>query len=259
MQIIGCQLAIVWEDKPANHHKVRLLMERAAPSPGALIILPEMFATGFSMKIARIAEDEERSSEHFLAHLAADFGVYVQGGVVNRGADGKGLNQAVTFAPDGSEVARYTKLHPFSYAKEDRYYLGGEFPVTFPWQETTVAPLICYDLRFPEVFRVGVRQGAALFTVIANWPQPRIAHWITLLQARAIENQAYVIGVNRCGDDPWLNYPGRSLIVNPRGEIIVTAGSEEGTISATLELPELLAYRREFPVLADIRPEFLAP
>ena len=94
--------------------------------------------------------------------------------------------------------------------------------------------------------------------MIANWPESREAHWVILLQARAIENQAYVIGVNRCGNDPWLSYSGRSLIVDPRGRIIADAGREEGTLSAEINLEELLAYRQEFPALADIRPEFVA-
>lgn len=258
MQIIGCQLNITWEDKPANHRKVYQLLEQAAPAPEALVVLPEMFSTGFNMKVGRVEEGEERLSERFLARLAADFGVYVQGGVVNRAADGRGLNQAVTFAPDGKEIARYTKLHPFSFAKEDRYYARGESLTTFPWQGMTVAATICYDLRFPELYRIGSRRGAMLYTVIANWPAPRESHWLTLLQARAIENQAYVIGVNRCGDDPWLHYSGHSLIVGPRGEVLADAGNDEGTISATIDLKALIAYRQEFPALADINPELLA-
>ncbi len=257
MRIIGCQVDIAWEDKSANHRQVRALVEQARPRPGALVVLAEMFSTGFSMKVPRVDEGQARPSEGFMARLARDFGVYVQGGVVNRGGDGRGLNQSVTFGPNGEELARYTKIHPFSFAKEDKWYAGGTGPLVFDWEGIKVAPLVCYDLRFPEVFRHAVRQGAQLFTVIANWPAARTSHWTTLLQARAIENQAWVIGVNRCGKDPWLAYSGRSLIVDPRGVVVADAGDGEGTVSAELDLEELLAYREQFPALADIRPEFL--
>lgn len=259
MQIIACQFDIAWEDKSANHRKVRALLEQSSPPAGSLVVLPEMFSTGFSMKVARVAEGETRASERFLMNLATEFRVYLLGGVVNRAGNGRGLNQCLCFAPDGSEIARYTKLHPFSYSKEDQYYDAGDAPLTFSWQGALVAPIICYDLRFPEIFRITASRGAMIYTVIANWPQARVAHWLALLRARAIENQAYVVGVNRCGDDPWLHYPGRSLIVDPRGEIVADASGGEGTISAAIDLEELSAYRREYPALADIRPEFLAP
>jgi predicted amidohydrolase len=257
MQIVGCQLDIVWEDKVANHARVRGLLERSTLEPGALVVLPEMFATGFNMQVHEVDEGASRPSERFLAELAGDFDVFVVAGVVHRGADGRGLNQAVVFGPDGSEITRYTKLHPFSFAKEDRYYASGATMVTFSWQGITVAPTICYDLRFPEVFRVGALAGAMLYPVIANWPSAREQHWLSLLQARAIENQAYVIGVNRCGRDPWLPYPGRSLIVDPRGKILADGGREEGLIEAVVDAEALLAYRREFPALNDIRSDLL--
>jgi len=116
-----------------------------------------------------------------------------------------------------------------------------------------VAPFICYDLRFPELFRMAVRQGAQLYVVIANWPASRVHHWVTLLQARAIENQAYVVGVNRCGSDPKVAYAGRSLVVSPRGVILADAGGGERVLSAELDLAALQAYRAEFPVLQDMR------
>ena len=112
---------------------------------------------------------------------------------------------------------------------------------------------ICYDLRFPEAFRSVVRRGAEVLVVIANWPEPRRDHWRTLLQARAIENQCYVVGVNRTGTDPKLSYSGDSMIVAPRGEVLADAGSDERVISAELDGEALRAYRAEFPVLSDIR------
>jgi predicted amidohydrolase len=267
MQIIGCQTDICWHDKPANFAAVRALLAGARAAPPALIVLPEMFATGFSMQVTDIAETADGPTNRFLAELAAEHRSYVIGGVVgmapgdgNAGreaSEGRGRNQAAVFDPSGKQAARYDKLHPFSFAGENEYYSGGQDVVLFdcgPWR---VAPLVCYDLRFPEVFRRAARLGANLLVVIANWPAPRVAHWTQLLIARAIENQAYVVGVNRAGHDPKLAYPGRSLIVDPRGQVVVELDEQPGLMTATLDLAALEEYRRQFPALADIRPEFL--
>jgi omega-amidase len=178
------------------------------------------------------------------------------GGVVTSAPDGRGYNQAVVVGPDGTALARYSKMQPFSLGGEAKNYTAGDQPVFFAWQGLIVAPFICYDLRFPELFRSAVRGGAQLFTVIANWPHMRIHHWVTLLQARAIENQAYVAGVNRCGTDPKFTYNGRSIIVDPHGTILADAGDGEGMISAEIS-PEIVnKWRAEFPALQDIRPAF---
>ena len=254
MYVVCCQLNIIWENKPANHDKVHVLIEKAAPRHDSLVILPEMFSTGFSMNVATISDSDSRETQNFLATLAADYGLYVVGGVVSTAPGSRGFNECVAFSPDGVEIARYRKMHPFTLAGESEHYAAGGAVQVFPCHEFKIAPFICYDLRFPEVFRDAVRRGATLYTVIANWPTPRVEHWVTLLKARAIENQAYVVGVNRCGDDPHLSYPGRSMIIDPRGQILAEAGSQEGTISADLDLNALTDYRRGFPFLQDIRP-----
>ena len=257
MQIIGCQTDICWHDKEANFAAVRKLLTGARIAPPALIVLPEMFATGFSMHVGDIAETAAGPANRFLAELAALHRSYAIGGVVGLGPDGRGRNQAAVFGPDGAELARYDKLHPFSYGDETKYYSGGQDIALVecgPWR---VAPLVCYDLRFPEIFRRAAQRGAELLVVIANWPAARVAHWTQLLIARAIENQAYVVGVNRCGHDPKLVYPGRSLIVDPRGEIVAQLDDQPAIMTGSLDLAALEEYRRRFPALADIRPEFL--
>lgn len=257
MQIIGCQLDIAWEDKPANFARVRSLLATTAVEPGALVVLPEMFATGFSMHVDTIAESEDGPTERFLSELAREHQCFVMAGVVTRAADGRGRNEALVIGPTGNPTARYCKLHPFSYAGETKHYQAGEGIILFPCHDFQVAPLVCYDLRFPEIFRQAVRKGAQLLVVIANWPEPREAHWLALLKARAIENQAYVVGINRTGPDPHVGYAGRSLIVGPRGETLAEAGSAPQLIMARVELAPLVEYRQQFPALADIRPEFL--
>lgn len=257
MQVVCCQLDIVWENKPANHAKVRALLDRAAAPRGSLVVLPEMFATGFSMDVKTVTDTGSRETYDFLAKTAPDYGVFLVAGIVQTAGDTRGRNECVVFSPDGENVAHYCKIHPFSYAGETNHYVSGEKLTLFKWHDVTVAPFICYDLRFPEIFRAAVLQGAQMFTVIANWPASRVHHWITLLKARAIENQAYVAGVNRCGDDPKLAYSGHSMIIDPRGNVIADAGEEEGVISAEIDAQALGQYRREFPFLNDIHTDYV--
>lgn len=247
------QLDCVWENKPASHDRVRHRLEARPPAPGSLVMLPETFSTGFSTNLAATAQGEPPEDELFLAGLARQYQAYVMGGVVHRISPDQGQNQSVTFAPDGQLVARYVKMQPFSGAGEDKIHVAGHEVVTFPWQGFTVAPFVCYDLRFPEHFRRAVDQGANLLAVIASWPVKRDRHWQILLQARAIENQAYVVGVNRCGSDPGYYHSGRSIVVDPHGVIVADAGEQERVVTAAVELDTVLNWRRDFPALRDRR------
>ena len=257
MYLAGVQLDIVWENKRANHEKVRALVGAAELPKRALLALPEMFATGFSMNVAEIAQSEQRETEVFLAGVAKECGIFVCGGVVVRGADGRGLNQSVTFDPAGALLARYSKIHPFSYGGETLQYSAGTDVILYGLGDVTVAPFVCYDLRFPEIFRNGAKRGAQLYTVIANWPEPREAHWLALLKARAIENQAFVLGVNRCGRDPKLAYSGRGQLIDPRGNVLADGGNAECVFGAEIDLASLLAYRKDFPALQDMKSGWL--
>jgi omega-amidase len=253
MRLVGCQLEIAWENPPANCAKVHALCSKAEIPPGSLIVLPEMFATGFSMHLAATLEQPPSETERFVESLAREHQSWVIAGMIAAGKDGKGRNEAVVFSPEGFRIARYCKWHPFPLAGEQECHEAGEEIVTFDWNGLSTAPFICYDLRFPELFRAGVRQGAQLFAVMANWPSKRHRHWINLLQARAIENQAYVIGVNRCGSDPMHQYTGQSVIIDPHGEIVADAGEREGIISAEVDVACVTGWRKEFPALRDMR------
>lgn len=257
MKIFCVQSNIAWEDKSANYNRAEALLAGKEIPAGSLVVFPEMFPTGFSMNVPAVRETEQGETEAFLSGLARRRGIFVQAGLVTANAAGRGRNESVTFSPQGERLARYAKLHPFSLGGETQHYDAGSEIITFPWQGFAVAPFICYDLRFPEIFRVAAKKGAQLFTVIANWPVKREHHWILLLRARAIENQAYVAGVNRCGADPSYIYSGRSMIVDPHGEIIADAGNEEGVISAEVEMDAVVSWRRDFPALRDMRAEFL--
>ncbi|MGI8602585.1 MAG: nitrilase-related carbon-nitrogen hydrolase [Verrucomicrobiales bacterium] len=219
LTVLLCQVDLVWEDKSATFAKVCGLVRAAGPPPGSLIVLPEMFATGFSMNHAAIAEAPRGETEAFLRELAEETKSCVLGGLIAV-EDGAPRNQALALAPTGEVLARYSKQRPFSLANEDAHYPAGDETVVFDWAGFRIAPFVCYDLRFPELFRAAVAKGATLFAVIANWPIAREAHWLTLLEARAIENQACVLGVNRSGDDPHFHYGGRSVAVDPHGLIV---------------------------------------
>ncbi len=245
------QIDSVWEDRAANHAKARKLVAEANPQPGSLVILPETFSTGFSMNLPVTAEPEGGLAETLLRELSAQYQCCVIGGVVTKTQDGPGMNQALAIAPDGTVLARYTKNYPFSLIGEDKTHAAGTDVGVFEWQGLRIAPLICYDLRFPELARKATQAGAEVLIYIAAWPVKRIQHWITLLQARAIENLAYAIGVNRCGTDPQFTYTGRSLVADPQGVVIADAADREGSISARIDLSVVREWREQFPALRD--------
>ncbi len=256
MRLIGCQLNLIWENKLANYAEADRLLKRHAIAPGSLVALPEMFASGFTMNVAAAQEATPSLTERFLSEKARQYGAFFMGGLVSAGPGKKGWNEAVVFDPTGTLIARYKKIHPFALGKEAEHYAAGHQIATFDWHGFKAAPFICYDLRFPEIFRLAARSGVHLFIVIANWPIMRIQHWVTLLQARAIENQAYVLGVNRTGTDPKLTYSGRSIIVDPHGEILADAGETEAIISADASLEAVNEWRSQFPALRDMHDEF---
>ena len=256
MYVIAVQLDIVWHDKTANHDRVRRMLAGAHVPPGTLLVLPEMFATGFSMDVAHVADDPRRETEQFLHALAREYDACVIGGLVTRSEDGRGRNEALIAFPDATSQ-RYRKIQPFTPGGESDHYAAGGEIVLFDWQGFRIAPFICYDLRFPELYRIAMLRGAQTLVTIASWPVAREEHWVALLRARAIENQCYVVGVNRAGRDPNFTYPGRSHLLGPKGGTIADAGTKEGIIAADLSLDGLLEYRRELPFIVDTRGEFL--
>src|SRR4051812_16346234 len=170
MNVYLVQLDIAWEDRASNHATVTAALEKARPAPGSLIVLPEMFSTGFSMRLEVTAQNDDREDEAFLASLARTHRSCVIGGVVSPIMDGKARNESVAFGPDGTLLARYAKIQPFMLGGEGNVHESGDTVVTFNWQGFTVVPLVCYDLRFPEHFRAAVRIGVNLMVVIASWP-----------------------------------------------------------------------------------------
>lgn len=244
------QSDIIWEDKPANFHRVRELVKHAEPAPGGLIVLPEMFATGFSRDLQVTAESADGPTTEFARQLAAETHCAVMAGLVLK-QESRAHNVSLTIAPNGSTLCHYEKRHPFTLGGEHTAHAAGGETKTFEWQGVRIAPLVCYDLRFPEVTRDAARQGVDLFVCIASWPVKRVQHWITLLQARAIENLAWVAGINRTGTDPDFTYPGRSLVVDPHGVIIADASDREQVLSTTIDTEVSTSWRQQFPALRD--------
>lgn len=253
MQVIGIQLETVWENKAANHQRVTELLSAKACEPGSLIVLPEMFDTGFSSDLAVTAQTNARESESFLKTLARQTECAVLAGVVGENVNGQASNLAVAFAPDGTELVRYRKMQPFTPAEEDVHYGAGNEHRIFEWDGVRIAPFVCYDLRFPEVFRPAAKDGAELIVLMACWPCARSEHWVRLLQARAIENQAYVIGVNQCGADPSFRYDGRSTAFDPHGNQLFEADAAEQTFTVPVDAKVVQDWRSAFPALRDMR------
>lgn len=250
MKIAACQWDLAWEDREANYRRARELLAGAGEVD--LAVLPEMFATGFSMDVETVAEPDPSPGLAFLREVAGAHDCAALGGLVSRDDDGRSGNELRALAPDGSELVRYRKNRTFRFTGESDHYRRGTELALFEWRGVKIAPLICYDLRFPELFRRLAARGAELFVVIASWPTVRAEHWTTLLRARAIENLAAVVGVNRCGADPANDYPGRSLVIDPLGEIIADGGGEPGRIEAEIDLAALRQWRDTFPALLDL-------
>jgi predicted amidohydrolase len=251
MKVAAIQHDIDWEDGPATRKRVTPLIAQAVAAGARLIALTEMYATGFSMRPDRVAEGEGGPNEQFLVDQARLHSCWLVGSIAQRSDDGRPRNVAVLAAPDGT-VHRYAKIHPFSYAGEhERYDAGSEF-LTVDVEGVNVSVFICYDLRFADEFWA-LAHDTDLYVVVANWPAPRREHWRTLLRARAIENQAYVLGVNRVGAVKELDHVGDSAIIDPLGRTLAEASIGEAVLVAEIT-PQLLREIREtLPFLRDRR------
>ena len=252
MKVAAVQHDIIWEDAAATRERVRPLIARAAGNGARLIVLPEMYATGFSMHPERIAEDEGGPNEQFLREQAAEHDAHLIASIAQRGADGRYRNNAVVAQRDGS-VARYAKIHPFSFAGEHERYAAGTDFLTITLDDLRVSVFVCYDLRFANEFWA-LAADTDLYVVPANWPEPRHQHWRALLHARAIENQAYVLGVNRVGPAVDLPHVGGSALIDPMGQRLVEGGADEAVLVADADAASVEQTRTAYPFLADRRP-----
>jgi predicted amidohydrolase len=252
MIVAGVQFDIAWEDPAASFARAAPLLQEAAARGARLIALPEMFATGFSMRAEAMAA-HAATIRTFLAGTASAWGVWLVGGYAAPGAQ-RPANICGVFSPDGDEVLRYRKIHPFSLAGETTNYEAGDALATTEIEGLRVTPLICYDLRFPELFRAAAT-STDLFVVIANWPTRRSHAWRTLLAARAIDCQAWVLGVNRVGRADGHPHRGDTSLFDPWGTLTASLGDESGLVVGEVDAEAVRHARERLPFLSDRRPE----
>jgi omega-amidase len=242
------QSDLTWEKSDANLARFDARIDDL-DRPTDLIVLPEMFSTGFSMRADALAEPMNGAAVQWLRDKAAAKGVTITGSLMIE-ADGGYRNRLIWARPDG-ELSVYDKKHLFRYAGEDKTYTAGQHHLTVMLKGWRIRPFICYDLRFP-VWTRNLNQAYDLALFAANWPARRSAHWQVLLRARAIENQAYVIGVNRVGiDAASLYHDGCSAVVSPTGEVLFEKRDHEVLHTVTLSRQALEDYRSQFPAWMD--------
>ena len=243
------QYSPVWEDKFESIKKLESLL-RGSEAVN-LLILPEMTLTGFTMKSKDFAEELEGESYLFFSSIAKEKKCAVMYGVIEKGKK-KNFNTLVHLNNQGKIIASYRKIHPFSYSKENIFYGKGKETVITKVKGIKIGLSICYDLRFPELYRFYAKEKVHLIVDIANWPDTRIEHWRSLLKARAIENQCYVAGINRVGDDPKLHYNGFSSVFDPMGKEIVSVENDEKIITVEIDKTYVDELRKKLPFLNDM-------
>ncbi len=252
MIVAGIQLDIAWEQPEVNFRCARELVERAAAGGARLVALPEMFATGFAVR-SETAPAHAGDVRRFLVELAQRHRLWVLGGYAEPG-EARPANSCSLIAPDGSEVLHYRKIHPFSLAGEHERFAAGDTIETADVEGVRVTPLICYDLRFPELFRTAA-SGTDLFVVIANWPERRGHAWRTLLAARAIDGQCWLLGVNRVGEAEGIDHRGDSALVDPMGEVVAALAEAPGLVVGEVDPVRVREVRDRFGFLSDRRPD----
>ena len=248
-QITVCQVQpeLVWENIDANLAMLEGLLEKV-PAGTDLVILPETFSTGFTMQSDRFAEDKDGKAVNWMQRMAREKQSYISGSLIIRAGDAI-FNRLFWVSPDGIE-GHYDKRHLFRMGREEKHFIPGTERPVFTLGNFRFLPQICYDLRFP-VFSRNRGDYDVLFYV-ANWPAPRQQVWETLLRARAIENQSYVLGTSRVGPDGLgVAHEGGSCAIDPLGKLIHKMDDQPGIQTCTLDLNKIRDFRKKFPVWKD--------
>lgn len=255
LKICAVQYDIVWENPKANFDIISKLLDNEQLDNIDLIILPEMFNTGFSMTGIPIAEYIDGDSIQFLKHIAGQYNAWVIASLAIV-EDGLIYNRLIVASKQKVEFF-YDKTHLFSLAGEDQVFRRGKEKLVFDYKGWSICPLVCYDLRFPMwSFNI---ESIDLYIYIASWPSTRIHHWSTLLTARAIENQSFVIGLNRVGaDNNNLIYNGRSAIFSFDGTKIMESEGQSCSMTQILDKKAQSEYKMKFPFIKDaVLPKYL--
>ncbi len=252
MQIAVVQHEIEWESPEQNFAALRSQIDEAAATGARLIALTETFSWGFSMNTEYVHEPADGPSTRFLQEEAARTGSWIVGSIPVKEPGANRPNNRMTFAGPDGELHVYNKMHPFSYSGEDKSYLAGDAPMTITIDGLRISAFVCFDIRFADDFWA-LAHDTDCYLVIANWPATRRNHWTSLLMARAIENQAWVVAANRVGSDPNVEYAGDSRIIDPFGELVAELPDVAGVISADVTAERVSQVRTDFPFLNDRR------
>jgi omega-amidase len=243
------QQPLVWHEPAANRTRLAGLLEPLAGRTD-LIVLPETFTTGFSMDVARLGEPAGGPSCDWLLERAAALNAAITGSVITAAA-GRYYNRLLWATPAG-ELRHYDKRHLFRMGREHEHFTPGKSAASLEWRGLAICPLVCYDLRFPVFSRRRPELDYELLVYVANWPAARGYAWTQLLRARAIENQAYVVGVNRVGPDgAGVDYAGGSAVLDYGGKPLAELGAEPALVTVTLDVARLRAFREKFPAQLD--------
>ncbi|KAB8142409.1 carbon-nitrogen family hydrolase [Chloroflexia bacterium SDU3-3] len=249
------QMDIVLGEPEQNTMALQALAADARGQQVDLLVLPELWSTGYMLERAdSLACELGGGASAAMAEAARTYGLAIVGSVLARQARGV-ANTAVFYEPDGSLRCSYSKLHLFGLMQEDQFLVPGDAAPVLDTRWGKAGLAICYDLRFPELFRSYAVRGAGLVVMPSEWPYPRLGHWRTLVQARAIENQCFMVACNRVGHDRASHFCGHSMVVDPWGEVLVEAGDEPGLFVAQLDLDVVAAVRSRMSVLSDRRPD----
>ncbi|WP_428910190.1 carbon-nitrogen family hydrolase [Niallia sp. Krafla_26] len=254
MKIACVQMDIAYGEPEINYTKIEKYIKEAAQQNADVIVFPEMWNTGYALReLDRLADENGSKTQQLLKQLSFKYSVNIVGGSVATKRDGKFFNTMYITDRQGNILSQYDKAHLFKLMDEHHYMEPGQRMNNFELDNIPCGGVICYDLRFPEWIRQHVLQSAKIMFIPAQWPTKRIDHWQVLLQARAIENQCFIVAVNRVGKDPNNDFNGHSMVIAPWGEVLLSGQTDEGIYYTEIELMEVDEVRQTIPVFEDRR------
>jgi omega-amidase len=254
MKIACVQMDITFANPEQNFKAVEKYIEEAAQGGADIIVFPEMWNTGYALdQLDQLADVDGQKTKELLSTLSSQYSVNIVGGSVATKKDGAFYNTMYVVNRTGDIVAEYDKAHLFKLMDEHTFIEAGNKKNIFQLDSTNCGGVICYDLRFPEWIRTHVLGGANIMFIPAQWPKTRVDHWQLLLQARAIENQCFVVAVNRVGSDINNEFNGHSMVIAPWGELLINGQTTEGIFYADLDLNEVERVRGTIPIFKDRR------
>ncbi|WP_137596810.1 carbon-nitrogen family hydrolase [Paucilactobacillus kaifaensis] len=250
------QTNVTFANPDANFKRVEEYVRKAAEQEVDVVVFPEMWNTGYALnQLDQLADENGKRTQQLLQSLASQYQLNIVGGSVATKRNGHFYNTSYVVSDQGAVVSAYDKVHLFGLMHEGEFITAGSDETSFELAQVPSTGVICYDIRFPEWLRTLSRHGAQVLYVSAEWPDVRVTQWELLVRARAIENQAFVVAVNRVGDDPDNHFNGHSLVVDPLGNIIAQAGEQEELKVASFDLESIEAVRGQIPVFKDRRPD----